>query len=150
MRTLAVAASFRREILLRAVWRTLAMALVLPSVLAVGASGEDVVAKIAVSASPAASYFGDLVEGVMEFRGNKYLLRLHGVSVSTSSKGLVFGLRRARDIVGPYTSTADGVRNASGVTIRFDPSLEIRGALRIELSARIYPKGPTAQGGNVE
>lgn len=113
---------------------------------------ESAVAKIAVSASPAASYFGErLVEGVMEFRGRRYLLTLQGVSGSASSVGSVFGLRRARDIVGPYKPAEDGLQNESGVTIRFDPPLEIRGsALQIELAARIYPKASTGQGGDFE
>ena len=92
-----------------------------------------------------------MVEGVLQFRGNKYLLTLHGVSGSASSVGSVFGLRRPRDIGGPYTSTADGMRNESGVTIRFEPPLEIRGrTLHIELSSRLYPKASTGQGGDVE
>ncbi len=87
----------------------------------------------------------------MRFRGSKYLLTLHGISGSASSVGSVFGLRRPRDIVGPYTSTADGMQNESGVTIRFEPPLETRGrTLRIELSSRVYPKASTGQGGDVE
>ncbi len=129
------------------------MAILVAWILAGGAHAEQsAVAKIAVSASPAASYFGErLIEGVMEFRGRKYLLTLQGVSGSAASVGSVFGLRRAQDIVGPYTSTADGLRNESGVTIRFDPPLEIhRGPLHIELAARIYPKASTGQGGDLE
>ena len=87
----------------------------------------------------------------MDFRGQKYLLTLHGISGSAASVGLVFGLRRARDIVGPYTPTTDGLRNLSGVTIRFDPPLEIPGGtLQIELVSRIYPKASTGQGGGFE
>jgi len=78
-------------------------------------------------------------------------LTLHGVSGPASSVGSVFGLRRPRDIVGPYTSTADGMRNESGITIRFEPPLETRGrTLRIELSSRVYPKASTGQRGDVE
>lgn len=87
----------------------------------------------------------------MDFRGSKYLLTLHGTSGPVSSVGLVFGLQRARDIVGPYTPAADGLRNLSGVTIRFDPPLTIReGTLQIELASRIYPKVSTGQGGGSE
>jgi hypothetical protein len=115
-------------------------------------SEESPVATVAVSASLADSYIDErVVEGVMQFRGSKYLLKLHGVSGSASSVGSVFGLRRPRDIVGPYTSTVDGMRNESGVTIRFEPPLEIRGrTLHIELSSRLYPKASTGQGGDVE
>jgi hypothetical protein len=113
---------------------------------------ESAVAKIAVSASPAASSLGErLVEGVMDFRGRKYLLTLQGISGPASSVASVFGLRRARDIVGPYTPAANGFRNPSGVTIRFDPPLAIReGPLQIELASRIYPKVSTGQGNDLE
>jgi hypothetical protein len=131
-------------------WRAAtAIVILAASLLAGGArGGESAVAKIAVSASPAASYFGEeLIEGVMEFRGTKYLLVLHGPSGAVSSVGSVFGLRRARDIAGPYTPAADGLRNPAGVTIRFDPPLEIHGGpLHIELASRIYPKVSTGQG----
>ncbi len=83
----------------------------------------------------------------MDFRGGKYLLSLQGISGPASSVGSVFGLRRARDIEGPYTQTPDGWRNQSGVTIKFDPPLAIReGQLRIDLASRIYPKASTGQG----
>jgi len=130
-----------------------ALAILLASIVAGVARGkESPVATVAVSASLADSYLEErVVEGVMQFRGNRYLLTLHGVSGSASSVGSVFGLRRPRDIIGPYTSTADGMRNESGVTIRFEPPLETRGGiLRIELSSRVYPKASTAQGGGVE
>lgn len=130
-----------------------ALAILLASIVAGVARGkESPVATVAVSASLADSYLEErVVEGVLQFRGNKYLLTLHGVSGSASSVGSVFGLRRPRDIVGPYTSTADGMRNESGVTIRFEPPLEIRGrTLHIELSSRLYPKASTGQGGDVE
>jgi hypothetical protein len=114
--------------------------------------GESPVATVIVSASLSDSNIEErLVEGVMQFRGRKYLLTLHGISGSASSVGSVFGLRRARDIEGPYTSIADGMRNESGVTIRFEPPLETGGrTLRIELSSRVYPKASTGQGGDVE
>ena len=129
------------------------VALLLASIVAGGTGGEESpVATLTVSASLSESYLEErLVEGVMQFRGSKYLLTLHGVSGSASSLGSVFGLRRPRDIVGPYTSTAEGMRNESGVTIRFEPPLEIRGrTLRIELSSRVYPRASTGQGGDVE
>jgi len=145
-------AYFRQQFLPRSDWRTAATAIVLASALVGGASPEEsAVAKIAVSASPAASYFGQLIEGVMDFRGRKYLLTLQGTSGAVSSVGSVFGLRRARDIVGHYTPAADGLRNPAGVTIRFDPPLVIRnGPLQIDLASRIYPKVSTGQGNDLE
>ncbi len=118
------------------------------TLVAVGHAEEAPVAKIAVSASPAASYFGDrLIEGVMDFRGHKYLLTLQGISGPASSVASVFGLRRASDIVGPYTQTGDTWRNASGVTIKFNPPVTVReGPLRIDVASRIYPKASTGQG----
>jgi hypothetical protein len=130
-----------------------AVAILLASIVAEVARGkESPVATVTVSASLADSYLEErLVEGVLQFRGSKYLLTLHGVSGSVSSAGSVFGLRRPRDIVGPYTSTADGLRNESGVTIRFDPPLETGGrTLGIELSSRVHPKVSTGQGGDIE
>jgi hypothetical protein len=151
METAAVVPSFAHGLAARCAGRTwAALAIFVASIIVGGAhAAESALAKITVSASPAASYFGErLIEGVMEFRGRKYLLNLQGVSGSTSSVGSVFGIRRARDIVGRYTSTADGLRNESGVTIRFDPPLEIHGGpLQIELAGRIYPKASSGQGG---
>ena len=131
---------------------TVAAVAIFWSIVAGAARGEESpVATVAISASLVSSNLDErLVEGVMEFRGSKYLLTLHGVSGSAPSVGSVFGLRRTRDIVGLYTSTADGMRNESGVTIQFNPPLEIRGPLRIELSSRVYPKASTGQGGDVE
>ena len=87
----------------------------------------------------------------MDFRGRKYLLTLQGVSGRVSSVASVFRLRRARDIAGPYTPTAEGLRNPAGVTLRFDPPISISGAaLRIELASRIYPKVSTGQGNDLE
>ena len=148
---LEVGVPFQDQYFAPTVYRTVA-AIVLASVLAGGAYGEDAIAKIAVSSSPAASYFGEeLIEGVMHFRGRKYLLVLHGPSGALSSVGSVFGLRRARDIEGPYTSAPDGLRNPAGVTIRFDPPLVIRdGPLKIDLASKIYPKVSTGQGNDVE
>jgi hypothetical protein len=132
---------------------SVAVILLLLGILAGAARAEDsAVAKIAVSASPAASYFGErLTQGVMDFRGRKYLLILHAVAGPASSVGAVFGLRRARDIEGPYTPNADGLRNPSGVTVRFEPPLVIsNGPLRIEVASRIYPKVSTGQGNDLE
>ena len=120
-----------------------------------GATGaeESPVATLAVSASPAASYVGERpIEGVMHFRGRKYLLTLRGVAGPASSVGSVFGLVRARDIAGPYTPADGGLRNPAGVTIRLDPPLEIvrDGRLQIDVASRIYPKVSTGQGNDLE
>src|SRR5262245_7710968 len=130
-----------------------AMAILAAAILAAGAHAEESgVAKIAISASPAASYVGERpIEGAMDFRGRKYLIILHGISGPASSVASAVGLRRARDIVGPYTPTADGLRNPSGVTIQFDPPLAIgEGPLRIEIESRVYPKVSTGQGNDLE
>ena len=154
MRRSGVLAHFGRRLAGRRGWcACAAIAILVASILAGSVSAEETaVAKIAVSASPAASYFGDrLIEGVMEFRGRKYLLTLQGITGPASAVGSVFGLRRARDIAGPYTQTADGLRNQSGVIIRFDPPLVIaEGGLRIDLASRIYPKASTSQGSDIE
>jgi hypothetical protein len=125
------------------------LALILPGTIH---AEETASAKITVSASPAGSYFGDrLIEGVMEFQGKKYLLTLLGTSGSAASVGSVFGLHRVRDIIGHYTATAGGLRNESGVTIRFDPPLAISGSpLHINFASRIYPKASTGQGSDLE
>ena len=144
---------FRRRVTRRGRRRSVALVILMAAILAAGARAEEsAVATIAISASPAGSYFGErLVEGVLDFRGHKYLLRLQGVSGAASSVASVFGLRRARDIEGPYTQTADGLRNPSGVSIRFDPPISIgAGPLKIELASRIYPKVSTGQGNDLE
>jgi hypothetical protein len=132
---------------------TVAVIAILAAIFAASVHGEESpVAKITVSASPAGANFGERpVEGVMQFRGRRYLLTLQGVTGSASSVGSVFGLRRPRDITGRYASSGDGLRNESGVTIKFVPPLEIGGGvLRIDLAARMYPKASTGQGGHVE
>jgi hypothetical protein len=129
------------------------VAFLIASLLTPGANAQgSAVAKIAISASPTGTYFGERpVEGVMDFRGSKYLLTLQGISGSASSIASVFGLRRARDIEGPYTQTADGLHNPSGVRIRFDPPVSIgEGPLKISLASRLYPKVSTGQGNDLE
>jgi hypothetical protein len=105
------------------------------------------VATIAVSsATSGSSLGGSLVEGVMTFRGREYLLTLRGVAEPTKTVGSVRGLRRPRDIEGVFEPSDQGLRNTSGVTIRFDPPLSLRtGRLEIELLNRRYPK---ASGGS--
>lgn len=124
---------------MRSAWTTALFALVLALP---GRAEEAPVATIAVSTATAGSTLGErFVEGVMSFRGHDYLLTLRGVAAPASSVGSVFGLRRPGDIEGPFESTDQGLRNASGVTIRFDPPLSLaEGGLAIELSSRRNPK----------
>jgi hypothetical protein len=100
------------------------------------------VATIAVSSSTANSAIGGrLVEGVMSFRGREYLLTLRGLAESVTTKGSVRGLLRPRDIEGVFKPSDQGLRNESGVTIRFDPPLLLKsGSLEIEVSSRLAPK----------
>ena len=117
-------------------------------VLTASARADDApVATIAVSsATSGASLGGNLVEGVMTFRGREYLLTLRGVAEPAKSVGFVRGLLRPRDIEGVFEPSEQGLRNTSGVTIRFDPSLAlVAGRLEIELLNRRYPK---ASGGS--
>ena len=132
-------------------WRsriTLAILAVAIQAAGVGAA-ESPVAKMTVSASPAAAAFRtDLVEGVMELHGRRFLLILDGVSGDPSSVGSVFGLERMREIVGPYKPVEGGWRNSFGVTVRFEPPLVVPGGtLRINIASQIYPKVSTGQGG---
>jgi hypothetical protein len=103
---------------------------------------EAVVATIQVSSATSGSSLGGrLVEGVMTFRGHDYLLTLRGVAESTSTKGSVRGLLRPRDIEGVFEPSEQGLRNDSGVTIRFDPPLSLEaGRLEIDVSSRRSPK----------
>jgi hypothetical protein len=134
--------------------RVLAMASVLLAgvVAARSGAGELPVGTIEVSASPLVAPLAERrVEGVLSFRGRRYLLDLRGVAGPASSEGSVFGLRRARDVVGPYTATAEGWRSESGAVIRFDPPLALDGGpLRIEIESRIYPKASLGQGNELE
>jgi hypothetical protein len=103
---------------------------------------EAPVATIRVSSATSGSSLGGrLVEGVMRFRGHDYLLRLRGVTESATTLGSVYGLLRPRDIEGLFKPSDQGLRNASAVTIRFDPPLSIGASgLEIEVSSRIQPK----------
>jgi len=77
----------------------------------------------------------------MTFRGSTYLLALRGVAEPVKSEGSVRGLLRARDIEGVFEPSDQGLRNTSGVTIRFDPALSLRaGRLEIEILNQRYPK----------
>lgn len=111
---------------------------------------EAPVATIKVSSATSGSSLGGrLVEGVMHFRGHDYLLTLRGVMESASTVGSVYGLLRPRDIEGVFQPSDQGLRNASGVTIRFDPPLSLGAAgLEIEVSSRFNPKVSGGQPGS--
>ena len=121
----------------------LATAMCLALLLATPTRADDApAATIQVAAATAGSSLGGrLVQGVMMFEGREYLLTLRGVEGPGQTKGSVPKLLRARDIEGIYQPTDQGLRNASGVTIRFDPPLTLSaGKLEIELLNRIQPK----------
>jgi len=70
-----------------------------------------------------------------------YLLTLHGVARSVTTRGSVVGLKRARDIEGVFHPVGEGLANKSGVTVRFDPPLSLEaGRLEIELLGGMQPK----------
>ncbi len=103
---------------------------------------EPPVATITVSSATAGSSLGgQLVEGVMRYRDRDYLLTLHGVAKSVTTRGSVFALPTVREIEGIYRRGDQGLKNASGVLIRFDPPLELESdRLEIELSGGMQPK----------
>jgi hypothetical protein len=108
-----------------------------------GARSEDApAATITVtSATAGSSLEGHLVEGVMRFHDREILLTLHGVATSVSTRGSVTGLLRARDIEGVFRPAGGVLKNASGVTIRFDPPLSLEAnRLEIEISGGMQPK----------
>lgn len=85
-------------------------------------------ATITVSSSTAASALGfTLVEGVLRHRDKVYRLALRGAQPTADSTGMVYGLGQARDIEGSYKAAKDGLRNERGVTIVFDPPLDLPG-----------------------
>jgi len=113
--------------------------------------GDDApVATITVTSATAGSTIGgQLVEGVMRFGDRDYLLTLHGVARSVTTRGSVYGLVRPRDIQGFFKPTDQGVKNASGVVIRFDPPLSLEGdRLEIEISGGMQPKVSRGQPGS--
>ena len=115
------------------------LALLLP---ASARSDEAPVATITVTSATAGSSLGGrLVEGVMRFRDRDYLLTLHGVATSVTTRGSVVGLLRARDIEGTFRPADRALKNASGVAIRFDPPLSLEAdRLEIEISGGMQPK----------
>jgi hypothetical protein len=109
-------------------------------------------ATVVVSSASAASALGlTLVEGTLRHHGQVYLLTLRGAKPSTVTTGNVYGLARARDIEGSYAPADGAVRNDRGVTIVFDPPLELTGGrLEVDLASRVYPKASTGQRGTIE
>jgi hypothetical protein len=109
-------------------------------------------ATLTVSASTATSALGfTMVEGVLRYRDKVYLLTLRGAQPSASSTAKVYGLGQPRDIEGDYKPAPGGVRNERGVTLVFDPPLDLEGGrLQVDLSSRVYPKASTGQRGTVE
>ena len=109
---------------------------------ALHARGEDTpVATIDVSS--ATSGIGQLVEGKMTFRGNAYVVTLRGLAEPIRAEGTVDQMVRAQDISGVFRPiNAEGdLRNASGVTVHFDPPLKLESdRLEIELTSRRTPK----------
>jgi hypothetical protein len=109
-------------------------------------------ATITVSSSTAASALGlTLVEGVLRHRDKVYRLTLRGAQPTAGSTGKVYGLVQARDIEGSYKLANDRLSNDRGVTIVFDPPLELSGGqLQVDISSRVHPKASTGQRGTVD
>src|SRR5262245_3367294 len=122
-------------------WSSIAIAGALLAALHAYAADDPPAATIDVEAGKAG--FGQLVEGQMALRGNEYLLILRGVEGPARTQGTVDHLPRPQDISGIYKPVSDdgSLRNASGVTIRFDPPLKLESdRLEIELANRSTPK----------
>jgi hypothetical protein len=127
-----------------------ASALVFLLLLSLAARAEDTpAATIKVSAAPAGgSLGGQLVRGVMSWRGRDYLLTLKGVEVPVTSVGSIRGLVRPRDIEGVFKPSEDGLRNTSDVTVVFDPPLSLEaGRLEISVLSAVQPKVSTGTPG---
>ena len=109
-------------------------------------------ATIAVSSSTAGSALGlTLVEGVLRYRDKIYRLTLRGAQPTAASTGKVYGLGQARDVEGSYKLDNGRLSNDRGVTIVFDPPLDLSGGqLQVDLSSRVYPKASAGQRGTVE
>ena len=134
----------------RRAFPAVASALLLLFLLSVAARADEAaVATIKVSSAPAGgSLSGQLVRGVMSWRGHDYLLTLRGVAVPVTSVGSVRGLVRPRDIEGVFKPSQDGMRNTSNVTIVFDPPLSLEaGRLEINVLSALQPKVSTGTPG---
>ena len=109
-------------------------------------------ATVSVSSSTAGAALGfTLVEGVLRHRDKVYRLTLRGAQPTADSTGKVYGLGQARDIEGDYKPAEGGLRNARGVTIVFDPPLDLlREQLQVDVNSRVHPKASTGQRGTVD
>jgi hypothetical protein len=109
-------------------------------------------ATIAVSRSTAGAALGlSLVEGVLRHRDKAYRLTLRGAQSTAGSTGKVYGLVEARDIEGLYKPVKDGLRSDRGVTIVFDPPLDLLSEqLQVDINSRVHPKASTGQRGTVD
>lgn len=107
------------------------------------------VATIKISSAPSGgSLSGQLVQGVMSWRGHDYLLKLRGVAGPATTVGSVRGLVRPRDIEGVFEPSDGGLRNSSGVTVVFDPPLSLEaGRLNIDVLSAMQPKVSRGQPG---
>jgi len=109
-------------------------------------------ATIAVSSSTAASALGfTLVEGVLRHRDKVYRLTLRGAQPTAGSTGKVYGLVQTRDVEGSYTLANGRLSNDRGVSIVFDPPLDLSGGqLQVDISSRVYPKASAGQRGTMD
>src|SRR5258706_12332050 len=109
--------------------RLSAGAALLALLLSARAHGDDApVASITVtSATAGSSLGGQLVEGVMRFRDRDYLLTLHGVARSVTTRGSVGGLKPARAIEGLLHPSARALQNKAGLTSHLDPPRSLEG-----------------------
>jgi hypothetical protein len=129
-----------------------ATAVVIASQWSIAEEAQTPDATIVVSMSTAASALGmTLVEGTLRHRHEVYRLTLRGIQFTAGSKGNVYNLGPVRNIEGSYKPTDGGLRNDRGVTIVFDPPLDLSGGqLQIDLSSRVHPKASTGQRGTID
>jgi hypothetical protein len=103
------------------------------------AAADPSVATIRISSAPAGG--GGLVQGVMTFRGQEYLVELRGVTQPVEARGTVEGLKQPRDVEGRYHASEGGLTNEAGVTLRVKPALAIgEKGLEVEVSSGVQPK----------
>jgi hypothetical protein len=107
-------------------------------------AGDQPVATIEITSAISGSTLGNpLVEGLMKFRREEYLLTLRGVEGLRPGTVTVYDLLRAHDISGTFkpSGTAGELRNASGVRLRFAEAEDVASReIEIELSNRRTPK----------
>jgi hypothetical protein len=97
------------------------------------------VATIRISSAPAGG--GGLVQGVMTFRGQEYVVELRGLTAPANTHGVVEGVKQPRDVEGRYHASERGLTNESGVTLRVTPPLSVgEKGLEIEVTGGVQPK----------